>query len=246
MSSESHSVDFYQSQFATREAMGGEPSWLAALRNEAFVQFAAEGFPTTALEEWRYTNMAALEAVRFAPGRGAQVDRACIEALAHPVYACSLFVFVDGRFAPGLSTPSPRSAGLPFEPLASALQAERTALGRVGEHKGHPFAALNTALFEDGAHIRVEDGRVEEEPIHLVFVSSAPGTSHPRVLIEAGAQSHVTVIQDHVSLTGAASFSNSVSEVTLGPNASVDLVVLQRESSAAFHVSNMADRKSVV
>lgn len=235
-------VEFYRAQWQALEQRPGEPAWLQALRRAAIDQFTSDGFPSTHHEDWRYTSLSSLLQARFdAPGdKGKEIDRSQVEALAHPVYACSLFVFVDGHFVPALSTPGPRAAGLPVEPLAAALSAERTALGQVGELKGHPFAALNTALFDDGARIRILADHVEEEPIHLVFVSTGNTVSHPRVLIKAEPQSRARVIQDFVSLSPEAAFTNAVTEVAVGANAEVELVLLQRENDATFHISNLA------
>ena len=85
-----------------------------------------------------------------------------------------------------------------------------------------------------------------EEPLHVVFVSTAAGAlrvRHPRVLIVAGEGSRVRVIVDHVCLGGPSGFTNAVAEVCVGQDAQVDLVLLQRERSDAFHVSNLAVRQ---
>ena len=43
-----------------------------------------------------------------------------------------------------------------------------------------PFAALNTALFEDGAFVTIADGRVIEQPIQIVFLSTVTGVARRR------------------------------------------------------------------
>jgi Fe-S cluster assembly protein SufD len=227
-----------------------DPEWLRSLRREAAARFAESGFPSTRLEEWRYTNLAPLARVPFElAGAGtAQVDRGDVEAVAFPVFACSLHVFVDGRYEPRLSALG-ASSEVHVESLAklAARAPERLEphLGRLASSKGHPFAALNTAFLEDGAVLFVGPGARVEEPLHVVFAStdgSPPRVSHPRLLVVAEAGSAVRIIQDHVSLGAAGGFSNAVMEVHAGPNAQVDLVVLQRERADAFHVSNLSVR----
>jgi Fe-S cluster assembly protein SufD len=227
-----------------------EPAGLLARRRAALAAFAATGFPSTRLEEWRYTNVAPLVEIPFelpGPGHG-EVSRRDVEGLAFPVYACTLFVFVDGRFDPALSTPLP-DQGVGVTSLARASR--ETAgpgllrLAHEPDPKRHPFAALNTAFFEDAAWVSVPEGVEAPAPIHLVFLTTeraSPTATKPRVLLEVGPSSRVTVVQDHVSLSDGPSFTNAVSEVTCGRNARVDLVLLQRESRASFHVCNVSAR----
>jgi len=66
--------------------------------------------------------------------------------------------------------------------------------------------------------------------------------SHPRLLVVAGAESHATVIQDHVSLGRSRGFTNAVTEVFVGEAASLELVVLQRESPEQTHIANLAGK----
>ena len=42
-------------------------SWLTALRGEALEQFSVQGFPSPREEEWRYTNVSAIEKKLFSP-----------------------------------------------------------------------------------------------------------------------------------------------------------------------------------
>jgi len=226
----------------------GEHAAAATLRRAGRDAFAARGLPTTRLEEWRYTNVAELAETPFRLPAGAPpaISRDAVEALASPVFACGLLVFADGRLVPGLSTL--RAPDVELVPLAAARRdaAASQALGRVGslvDAKAHPFAALATALLDDGVLIRLSAGARLEQPLHLVFVSLGDGAataSHPRVYVEAGRASRAVVVQDHVSLGPAPAFTNAVAELHLGPGAQLEYVLLQRESVAAFHVSHCA------
>ncbi|MDX1648662.1 MAG: Fe-S cluster assembly protein SufD [Myxococcota bacterium] len=229
-----------------------EPAFLERLRREGREAFAARGLPHSKLEEWRYTNLEALARVPFeAPPEGpAGVDRAAVERLSFPVFACSLYVFVNGRFAPELSSPRALAGGVRAESLAGlGADAARLegSLGGLCDPKEHPFAALNTAFLEDGAVLELPRGAQLDQAVHLVFVTSAqaPVATHPRVLVRAGAGSRATVIQDHVSLCGDAEhLTNAVTEVELEADASLDLVLLEREAAPCFLVSNLACRQA--
>jgi Fe-S cluster assembly protein SufD len=228
----------------------GEPAWLAALRARSRDAFREQGLPHTRMEEWRNTNVAPLAKVPFAlpaaPVRA--VARDDLEHHAFPVFACSVYVFVNGRFAPQLSAPRRLECGTTVESIAALLQGEPQALARLGEQidvKLHPFAALANAFLDDGACVRVPAGAGAAQPIHLVFVSapqaeSVPALSHPRVFVEAAAGSRLTLIQDHVCVGTSPGFTNAVTEIAVGAGAQVDFVLIQREPDYRFHVSNLA------
>ena len=228
-----------------------DPAWLRSLRREAAGCFAEQGLPDRKREEWRYTNVTPLAKPDFEllePGVSG-ISRDAIEAVATPVFACGLSVLVDGRFAPELSSPLALSDGVRVESLArlrrEAPEQLEPWLASLALPKQHPFAALNTAFLDDGAVLRVPRGADLEQPVHVVFVSSAgeaPRVRHPRLLVVAEPGSRVRLIQDFVSLGEDAGFSNAVTEVRVEEGASVDLVLLQREGAGGFHVANVSAR----
>jgi len=222
---------------------GAEAPELGALRADALASFADGGLPTTSHEEWRYTSLAGFSRLAFelAPAE-APPSRAQVEAIAAPFFACSAYVFVDGRFAPELSSPSTLADGVRVDRLGAAVP---PGFGSLVNVKQHPFAALNTALFEDAAVVTVPADVVAAQPIHLVFVSTGAGpprASFPRVLIEAARGSRALVIQDHVSLGAGPRLTAAVSEARVAENASLELVLLQRESDETFHFGSQQVR----
>jgi Fe-S cluster assembly protein SufD len=102
------------------------------------------------------------------------------------------------------------------------------------------FAGLNTAFVEDGAFLHVPADISLPAPIELLFLTTAPGALvQSRVLIVAGAGSRFSVVERHVGLTGEAYFANAVTEIAVGPGASVDHYVLQEQGAGAFHIATV-------
>jgi Fe-S cluster assembly protein SufD len=237
-------------QAAWAAARAEEPAWLARMRREAAACFAEAGLPHTRLEEWRYTNLGALARIPFELSGGpAKVSREALERVCFPVYACSLYVFVDGIHRPELSAPRALSSGVRVLSLAELLANEpgrvEAELGSLVDPKLHPFAALNTAFVEDGAVLQVPRGARLDQPIHVVFASSGAEPDrvrHPRVLVVAGPESRAELIVDHVDLAPARGFTNAVIELRAVRAAELALVLVQREGEGAFHISNLAAR----
>lgn len=223
-----------------------EPRELSALRRKAMGRFEALGFPTTKMERWRHTNVAAIAQAGFSAATGA--GAASLDELAPNLYDGTLrLVFVDGFFVPGLSSDLDLPAGVVATSLAAARQdhAPRVAahLGRHacvedGTCADNAFAALNTALHRDGFFLYVPRGVVVEQPIHVLCVASTPDVAaYPRNLLVLEDNSHATVVESYVGLTDGAYLTCPVTEVVLGANAVFDHYKVQRESLAAYHVA---------
>src|ERR1700686_2270302 len=101
-----HPWSTYRKDFREVQSLsaGHQPRWLRKLREDAFARFCEVGFPTTRVEDWRFTNVSAIAKTRFqlALGGRALPTLKEIEPYRIPGAACQL-VFVDGRFAPELS-----------------------------------------------------------------------------------------------------------------------------------------------
>lgn len=223
------------------------PAWLQSLRQQGFARFSETGFPTTHDEDWRFTNVAGISRTEFEPAPRVHISLPDLGAFCTGDFACQL-VFVNGRFAPGLSR-IPELGKVKIGPLAQALASDPASvqkhLGNFLNFRRDAFAALNTAFIEDGAYIHVSRGTVVEQPIYCLYVSVAaekPFVEHPRNLIVVEENSQASIVEDYVSLGNsgsAASFSNTVTELVAGENAVVSHYMVVRPAADAFNVSTL-------
>ena len=224
-----------------------EPSWLQTLRQGGFDCFRATGFPTTRHEDWRFTNISAIVQTNFQLNRNGHrlPTKHQVESYRISGAVCQL-TFVDGRFLPQLSSPAALPKGVTVAGLAAQLaskpQQVEPHLGRYLNTQRDAFAALNTAFLEDGGFVHMAKNTVLEEPIHLLFVSTAheaPTMSHPRNLIVVEEGSQATIIEEYVSLGGAPALCNTATELIAGDNAVVSHYMIEREDVEAFNVSTL-------
>ncbi len=243
-------TDLYQNQLQQLTPAPGQPDWLAPLRAAGLASFTVQGFPTLQHEDWRFTNITPIAKMPFQPAQATVANGAETHALAAAVFAGlsgSRLVFVDGFFSAKLSLLKPAVGGVKIKNLAAALTSESA---RIEKHLGHyavtkdnAFAALNQAFFADGAFIFVPAGVTVEEPVQLIYLSSAQQSGaaiHPRNLIIAEANSRVTVIESYLSTGSAAYLTNAVTELVAGDHAYVEHVKLQDEAAAAFHMATIS------
>lgn len=225
-----------------------EPRWLEDLRDEARRRFEARGYPTTRVEEWRHTNISGLVGIPFeAPSADIRVTPEQIAYHETGPVAETRIVFVNGRLAPEYTRLDRLPRGVRVQSLSEALESDPDALARwmgtLAPTETHPFAALNTAAFDDGAFIRIGREAVAEDPIVVLHFSTAPGAptvSSPRHLIVAEEGSVASVIEVYAGVEGETYFTNAVTEVRVAPGASLDHYKVQHESTKAYHIAAMA------
>jgi Fe-S cluster assembly protein SufD len=216
------------------------------LRRRAIERFGALGFPTGREEAWRFTDTTPLAETAFRPAAGTANPSQFAGLARGPLRECQI-AFVDGRFAPAFTT---LPAGVDAASLGALLREApgrlEPRLGALAPFEGHPFAALNTAFFADGAFVRIPKGRALERPLHLLFLSSFHGdpyVTHPRILVVAEEIARATIVTSFLGPAGGVYFTNAVTEIALGDGAALDVVKVQRESRSAFHAETLHVRQ---
>jgi Fe-S cluster assembly protein SufD len=238
----------YLEQFAAaRPATGSNgAAWLGPVREAAIARFEDLGFPTPKDERWKFTNVAPIARTRFRPSPPASPGRETLETAAGGLRAPRL-VFVNGRFDRRLSDLGGLQRGVLAGSLADALASDASWIeGHLARHasfQDHAFVALNTALFRDGAVVRVPAGAILAEPIHVCYLSvpdgREPSASHPRTLILLGAGAQAAIVETCAGVGGAPYFTNLVTELVVEDGAVLDHTKLQQESLAAYHVATL-------
>jgi Fe-S cluster assembly protein SufD len=224
---------------------GAKAPWLARLRQAGAERFQHGGFPSSREEDWRFNNLAPLTETSFtlAPADVSGVTAADVAPFLFTIPGVRTLVFVNGRYAPALSSPGELPAGVTVRNLAGAIGALHPALephlGRYAEPGQGGFTALNAAFLKDGLFVHVPKDVALEGPIHAVFVSDGRvgnAASHPRTLIVLERGARAQVLESYVGTQGGTYFTNAVTEAVVGEGAFLEHTKLQRESEQAYHV----------
>ena len=245
MNASAETQEWYAGRFARFEEglNGASQTPLHALRRLGFAAFAAKGFPTTAEEEWRFTNVAPIASTKFHPVFGC--DESGVTApdlrpwsLARP--GGIVLVFVNGHFSSGLSSMPPPPRGVSAGSLAAALARDPGLAGRYfSSERGDAFTALNTAFLVDGAFVQVDDGVTLQEPVHILSLASSAGTPllvQPRHLIIAGDRTRLSVVETYGGIGPGVCLTNAVTEIFVGEGGGVEHDKLQMENLNSYHV----------
>lgn len=215
---------------------GNNLSWLRRIRQTAIDRFAKLGFPTGQDEEWKFTPVDSLVGTPFTPAERPSYDRIDLDGYTFDAHQG---VFLNGYFIPELSSLNPAH----LDNLATLLSRDAARLEPyLGRHAGNAFMALNTAFLNDGAFVHLPQGCVLERPIHLLFATlpgQHPLVSHPRVFIVAEDHTKATIVESYISLGSESAFTNAVTEIIVGENASIEHGKIQRENEASFHIGTI-------
>ena len=203
-----------------------------AVRTEALERLLQLGWPTARDESWKYVPLRLLEKRVFeAPvPEPLPVDASALAQQTLNLEGASRLVFANGIPVPALSSAAPPGSGVRIaalgEELARAPEWVRARLPMPGDDPDERLALLNLAFLADGADVRIEAGATSA-PLYLQFVACGNHrASHPRILVELEAGARARVIEQHITLGEAETFSNSVTDIRLGPNAQLEYLVV--------------------
>ncbi|GAA4795982.1 Fe-S cluster assembly protein SufD [Olivibacter ginsenosidimutans] len=221
---------------------------LATLRGNAFAKFKETGFPTTKMEDWKYTNLQPIINEQYLlndhiPGREVDLKDASIKGL--DAYQ---LVLVNGRFRPDLSDQI-REEGVWIHAIEdiedNAFFLKHFA--QYADKTDNPLVALNTALFEGGLFVYIGKDVVLKKSIQLIHVVSANEAvfNQTRNLFVLDRGSQAELIESFITNEKGISLNNTVSEIVLEEQAHLQHYYLQtaREQSRYFNHTEIQQAK---
>ena len=219
--------------------LAGGPDW-AGRRRRALDALVARGLPERRDENWKYLDHTRIGEYAFDVAPGASPDKNTLAGVRLPIAGALPIVLVDGRFDAALSAPA--ADGCRVLDLGALLArdpaAAQAALRVPVEDADDRFALLAEAFADGGVVIRVDAGCAPAGPLHLLHVATAAraAAQHARVVIEVGAGARVVLVEEFLSLGGAAVFGNLAGELSIGASADVEHLRLHRENAASARI----------
>ena len=252
MNSEQQYIELYEQ--ARQLIFDHAPGPMNAVRDQAFSDFKALGFPSKKVERYKYTDIQRL----FAPDYGLNLNRLIIPADPYKAFSCevpnlstSLFFLVNDAFRGGQKKEESFVIGSMNELLAedSPLMAQHSTLSsfysRLASTHDDAVTALNTMLAQDGLLVYVPRGVRVERTVQVINMLKAPALTgdglmvNRRVLIvlEEGAELKM-LFCDHAA-DDYPFLTTQVIEAYVGPRASLDLYCLEETHYKNVRVSNV-------
>lgn len=220
-----------------------EPLWYQDIRRENRKRFEHLGFPTTKSEEWKHTDIAPIAQRHYQwPQKGILAEKEPFQKYIEDDFP--LIVFINGIYTPEYSRIESLPKGVHVSPFKDIFKNNNPRVQKFLTYfetqKEPAFVALNKTLAEDGVFIEVEDKTIFEPIIHILhIVSNAEETiiSPLRNLIIVGKNSEITVLESYVCFNEQnIYFTNPLTEIFLGENATLHYSKVQKESQKGYHV----------
>lgn len=212
-----------------------------AYRTEAMEAFRKLGFPSIKNEEWRFTNILPIVKTHYELAGTITIDAELLnkaKALIETAYS-NLFaegevyrlVLINGVFATSLSY-LPEQKGMHLCEIKEATEqaAFQEHFGKVLNIKDNAFAALNSAMFQDGVFISVEQNVVVEKPVHIikVILTGQAMMQQSRDLFVLGKNAELNVVESYLTDIAQPVFLNAAAEAVLAENAKFNHYDLQK------------------
>jgi len=201
-------------------------------RDASFAKFRALGFPTTQLENYKYTDITEALSVDY----GLNINRLNIPVDPYEVFTCDVpgihsylyFVVNDGFYPVNDKRNDTLPEGVIIGSLSevSKLHPELVAayFGKLSAHKNDALIAFNGAFAQDGIFMYVPKNVQLDKPVQLVNIMRSDvdfmANSHNLVILEEGAKAQLLVC-DH-TVNDVRFVTNRVTEVFVGERASYE------------------------
>lgn len=218
---------------------------LQSLREAGMQRFLQTGLPKAKDEEWRFTNTDPLAEIAWQlPSGIIQADAQVAKHSLAPTCAAEV-VLVNGQLNRGHSKlgelPRGLTVGLLSElPEAIAAQARAQLANLVGADKT-PFTALNAGFLDQVVVIHAAQAVEVAKPIHVLSLSTTAGSPLlfcPRILVIAEQGAILRVVETHAGDAADVAFSNTVTEVFVGQDASVEHYQSNWSSHTTWTIAN--------
>ncbi len=225
-----------------------ENPWLRVLKKEASSWIRDMPLPNRKMEAWRYTPLEFLDKTAFSLDE----EEAPFEALAPSDIEELLLpgsessdrvVFVNGRYAPGLSQLKTGN-GITLYTLAGDSKLPSGFKRQIGhaDLSGRFFFTLNNALMSDGAVIHVNEQAGETRRLELLHITVGmpdPVIHNPRHLVVLESNASLELVERYTSLGKSSYFNNAVIDIHLSEGSELLHTRLQEESEHAQHLSHL-------
>ena len=230
------------------EIIANDTPFVTEKRNTAYKIFEKAGFPHAALERWRNTDLS--RALNYdyhvlpdAPKEEIDINK--IFRCDVPYFETMLVTQINGWYADTRNPVKVLPNGVIIASLGAAFKKYPGLIekhyGRYADDTTESLTALNTAMSQDGIFIYVPDNVTIPDNIQMVHLTDYQKNLfiNTRNLIIMGENSHMRLVQCDDSINHDVTFINSVTEVFIGANSSLDHYKLQNKDDRTTLINAM-------
>lgn len=236
---------FQAQQLALAESTQTLP-FLNELKKQGLTAFSKAAMPTRKTEAWRFTSLFNLASSEYAKASNSELNEELTQAATIADLNSARLVFVNGFLNTELSD------ALALEQVSLFSQANDAQQSLIKEKLGtvlaqaqgtaHLFNDLNNASTSEGVLVHVAKNQQLSQPIQISYLTtedSQPFTVNNRVLVVVEAGAEATVVEHYGSDSKAQiSFTNALTEISVGDNARIQHYRLLTMQEQAQHIGS--------
>ena len=250
MQSEQQYIELYNE--AREMIFSHAPEAMNAVRDEAFEDFKAQGFPSKKVERYKYTDIQKL----FEPNFGVNVNRLQIPVDPYETFRCdvpnlstSLYFVVNDMFFHDEKPKGHLPEGVVIGSMRDYPELVNKYYTKLAKTSEDAVTALNTMLAQDGLLVYVPKNVKVDRAIQVINILKATPQNAQRVVpdlmvnrrvlivVEEGAEIKM-LFCDHAA-DDRNFLTTQVIEAFVGENASLDLYCLEETHYKNVRVSNV-------
>jgi Fe-S cluster assembly protein SufD len=194
-----------------------------------------KGLPGRKNEEYKYTNLSKILERNFSEFKGNVDTNTDLKSLI-PLLSGNQVVLVNGILTQELC-----NYNLPQGIVFESLEKSKQSIGSKIDETTDEYLLLNTSSLKSGVAITVDKNTVIEDPIVLIHITDSSknqAVAYPRVLVNAGENSIVTIVELFIGQGDALSFTNAVNEINCESRSNTTYVKIGNENANQLHVGN--------
>ena len=250
MQSEQQYIELYEQ--ARQVIFDHAPEAMNAMRDQAFEDFKAQGFPSKKVERYKYTDIQKL----FEPDFGVNINRLQIPVDPYETFRCdvpnlstSLYFVVNDMFYHDEKPKGHLPEGVIIGSMRDYPELVSKYYTKLAKTSEDAITALNTMLAQDGMLVYVPKNVKVDRAIQVINILKATPQNAQRVVpdlmvnrrvlvvVEAGAEIKM-LFCDHAA-DDRNFLTTQVIEAFVGENASLDLYCLEETHYKNVRVSNV-------
>jgi len=194
---------------------------LRNIRVENFDEFQRTGIPTSKEEFWKYTDPSIVKNSEFSLGIPNNIENNDFD-----------IVIVNSKVIK-------HNNSIKVTDIQTGL--EKKIIGKNNFNKtNNPFINLNNAFLKEGCIINFENNSEKEIKIlNIVDNAKSEQIIHPRIVVTAGKNSNITILEEVRFLGEMKNLVNSVTNFYLEEGANVEHVMIDDYSKNTYQISNI-------
>lgn len=197
------------------------------IQKESLSRLLSSGFPTTKIEEWKYTRIDSFIEAPFI-----LEDSSSADVKIPKIEGTYSLVFINGKFCAEKS-----ASGIPGVEIKCVSEADEKLLTQASGSSAEAFANLNGALLSGGIYLKVSRNTSVDKPVHIINVSTVDNVlSNVRHVIQLEAGAELEILDDYLTCEGVTVLSNAVTDIHIAKNAILRHVKNQSQNDLSYHI----------